>query len=137
MLVIAFESVGLIIYRILRDYGTINIGKLFGNYLEILRFMIGALIFAFCLFLIVTGSRLQRLLGHARWLQKFGKISYSFYLIHHVLLSKVDILAKICDMNKILISVFVFSTSIVVASIMYWGIEVKLGKILRKSMRVV
>lgn len=72
-----------------------------------------------------------------KWLKKFGKISYSFYLIHYIILDTVNSVVQRYDMNGILISLFVFSASIVAASIMYWVIELRLGKILSKRQVVI
>lgn len=99
--------------------------------------MVGPLIFSFFLFLIVTGERLKEMLEKMEWLQKFGKISYSFYLIHHVILSKAYRLVTEYNMNEIVILIFIFSSSIVAACMMYWGIEVWLKKILNKFLKIV
>lgn len=81
--------------------------------------------------------QIKLILGKTKWLQNFGKISYSFYLIHHIILTRTAYLVRTYSINRIVALVFVFSLSIVCAYIMYWLLEIQLSKFLRRILKIV
>lgn len=67
---------------------------------------------------------------------KVGKMSYSFYLIHYIVLTRVAKLIDLYSINRGVVLFFVLFFSIVLTYIMYWSIEVWLGKVLRNVLKV-
>ncbi len=132
VLTITFEAFGLIVYSLLAGYGDTRIGQILGYYLEFFRFILGPMIFAFCLISIFEGKTVKKVLEKATGLQKLGRISYSFYLVHYIFLSTGRVLVLEYHINRLLILIFVFSLSIVIASTMHWLIEVQLSGMLRR-----
>lgn len=135
----AFECLGFIVYTIMAVHGNIAliIGIMEIDCLECFRFMAGPVIFAFCLAVIIMQYQIKAILGKAKWLQKFGKISYSFYLMHYIILTCTAYLVRAYSINRIIALVFVFSLSIVCAYIMYWLLEIQLSNLLRKTLNIV
>lgn len=138
MCVIAYECFGFIWYDIFPNGGEklISIGSLRINCLECFRFFIGSVLFSFCLFVLIRRDKVKDILSKLKWLQKLGRISYSFYLVHYIIVIKVASMIRKYEIDGLVAVVFTFSLSIMLAYIMYWIIEVRLASLLYKVLKV-
>lgn len=75
VLVVAYECLGIIIYRILAEYGDLifKLGMIRINVLECFRFIIGPLIFAFLLGTIIMRDNVKNRIARMKWLQKLER----------------------------------------------------------------
>lgn len=130
--IIGFESFGVLAYTFIGTEGSL-ISVLMLKYNEIFRFIIGPCIFVAAFCAILESQSVQRKLSKMNFLIRFGEISYSFYLIHYIILKRCVTVMRYYQLPQWAVVVLMFATSYVAAEIMHLTLE-RLAAVLAKKL---